>query len=102
MIYLVVAIGVGLVAFVQLPFWVGPGGLLAAGSSVTSPEALIALKNAIVKRYLEDERAHGEGALGNLAWDRRRTFLVNRYVDASRRLDYLEHSRGGKDPVHGG
>jgi hypothetical protein len=92
MVYIAVTFGVILISLLLLPFWVGEGGLLAAGSSVQSPDELKALKDAIIKRYLQDEKAHQDGELGKRAWDKRRMFLCNRYIDASRRCDFLEHS----------
>lgn len=93
MIYIAVLVGVIVVALLLLPFWSGSGGLLAASGSIRSPEVLVSLKEVIVRRYLEDERAHQNGTLGKLAWEKRRTFLINRYIDAARRLDFLEYTR---------
>lgn len=92
MIYLAVVVGVVLISLLLAPFFVGPGGLLAAGSSVVEPDKLEAMKKALLKRYLEDEAAHKSGTLSNLAWDKRKEFLVHRYVDTSRRLDYLRNA----------
>lgn len=91
MIYVAVAVGIILVAVLLGPFFAGKGGLLAAGSSVNSVPELDALKDAIAKRFLEDETAFQEGTLGALAWQKRKQFLINRYIDAARRRDFLEH-----------
>ena len=83
-------IGVGLLLLLLLPFFVGPGGLLAHGAKIDSVDQLRAIKKAILKRYLEEEGAQRRGDLSGLAWRGRQEFLVHRYVDAARRLDYLE------------
>ncbi len=92
MIYLAVVVGILLMSVVLAPFWIGPGGLLQASAQINSKETLTGLKQALVKRYLEDEKAFKEGNLSKLAWNKRKDFLTHRYVDASRRLDYLEHT----------
>jgi hypothetical protein len=90
MIYIAVVIGVIVITIILSPFFVGAGGLLAAGASINSPSRLEAIKAAVLKRYVEDEAAFQAGDLSRLAWDKRRAFLVNRYVDTVRRLDYLK------------
>ena len=92
MIYLAVAVGIVLLSVLLAPFWLGPGGLLQAGSAVHSKDTLISLKGALLKRFLEDEQAFKAGNLSKLAWTKRKDFLTHRYVDASRRLDFLEHT----------
>ena len=98
MVYLAVMIGVLVVALILSPFWVGPGGRLAAAASVSSPERLESMKSAILKRYLEDENAYKVAALSKRAWEKRRSFLVNRYVDVARRLDFVAATERGEDP----
>ena len=93
MIYITVLTGVILILLLLAPFWIGPGGLLQASSQVNSLDELKALKDAVIQRYLEDEKAFKEGNLSAGAWDRRRSFLSNRYIDAARRLDFLEHTK---------
>lgn len=89
-VYIAVAIGVALIVVVLAPFFVGAGGLLAAGASINSPEKLRAMKAAILHRFLADEEAHKSGSMSNLAWNRRKAFLINRYVDCARRSDFLD------------
>ena len=93
MIYLSVVISLILLTVLLAPFWLGRGGLLQAGSSINSPTELQAIKTALLKRYLDDELAFKSGNLSSLSWDQRKSFLTNRYIDASRRLDFLEHNR---------
>lgn len=99
MVYICVAIGIVLICVVLSPFMMGPGGMLAPGSSINSKEQLDALKQAVLKRYLEDEAAFKAGNLSRIAWDKRRNFLVNRYVDAARRRDFLESSASAPTSV---
>lgn len=100
MIYLAVLIGIILISVLVAPFLMGSGGLLQASSSINSPEKLQALKEALLKRYLEDERAFAAGSLSKAAWQGRKQFLTNRYIDAARRLDFLAtlKDRGGGKP----
>ncbi|RZA27044.1 MAG: hypothetical protein EOP10_01525 [Proteobacteria bacterium] len=77
------------VVFVLLPLLVGKGGQLASASSQNSPERLKAMKEALLKRYIEDEKAFDSKAIPKLVWDQRKQFLTNRYIDAARRLDYI-------------
>jgi hypothetical protein len=71
------------------PFFLGSGGTLQAASSINSPNKLEAIKKSILLRYIEDERAFDEKRLTRLAWEQRKQFLTNRYIDSSRRLDYI-------------
>lgn len=82
---------VSVLAFVIVlsPLFIGPGGALASASSLNSPERLVATKNAILKRYIEDERAFDEKKINKLIWEQRKQYLCNRYIDAARRLDYI-------------
>lgn len=78
------------IAMVLSPFVVGAGGQLQTAASINSPERLEAIKTAILQRYLEDENAYLEKRIHKLAWDQRKAYLTNRYIDAARRLDYLQ------------
>ena len=78
------------VVFVLLPLLLGEDGRLASASSLNSPERLEAVKNALLKRYIEDEKAFESKAIPKLVWEQRKLFLSNRYIDAARRLDYLQ------------
>jgi hypothetical protein len=79
------------VMVVLSPFFVGRGGALQAGSSVDSANDLLKIKSALLERYLADEKDFLEGRMNRLVWQQRRQFLVNRYVDTVRRLDYVQH-----------
>lgn len=85
-------IGLLLIGILLSPFWLGEGGALQAGASINSPEHLMAMKTALLKRYVAEEAAHAKGDLSALAWSKRRDFLTNRYIDVARRLDFLQHS----------
>lgn len=77
------------VLVVLSPLFLGKGGTLASASSLNSPERLVAIKNAILKRYIEDERSFEEKKINKLIWEQRKQYLSNRYIDAARRLDYI-------------
>jgi hypothetical protein len=89
-IWFAVAMGLILACALLAPFLYGPGGTLAAGASIKSPERLAAIKNALVVRYVKDERAFQQGAISKREWTRRQHFLTNRYLDAARRLDFVQ------------
>lgn len=89
MVVIAASIGILLLLFILGPFFWGPGGLLQEASSINSPAKLAAFKEAILQRYLEDEASFSQGSLSKLAWDKRRQFLVNRYIDTARRLDFV-------------
>ena len=90
-VYVGVAVGIALVIGILAQFFIGPGGLLAIGNSINVPAPLEALKKAILKRYLDDEAAFARGEISKLAWEGRRSLLVGKYIDAARRLDFLQH-----------
>lgn len=87
-----ILVGLLVITAIVLPFFVGAGGLLQAGASINSKPKLAAMKDAVLKRFVEDEAAYAKGDLSKLAWEKRKAFLTHRYVDAARRLDYLEHA----------
>jgi len=89
MIYVMVLIGVLLISTLLTPFWLGRGGLLQASASINSQSQLAALKEALLKAYINDEKAFTAGAMPSRSWLQRRDFLTNRYIDAARRLDFL-------------
>lgn len=87
------AIGLSIVTVLLIlsPFVLSKGGQLRAAASINSPEKLEAIKRSILNRYLEEERAYEEKRILKLAWDQRKSYLTNRYIDAARRLDFLNH-----------
>ena len=93
MIYLTVFIGILVISVLLAPFWFGTGGLLQASSSINSAAQLEALQTAVLARYSEDEQAFQAGHLSKLAWQQRQSFLTNRYIDATRRLDFVKNAR---------
>ncbi|MCX6128700.1 MAG: hypothetical protein NTX25_06500 [Proteobacteria bacterium] len=89
MIFFAVSFSALAALIIVSPFWMGPGGRLQAAASVNSLEQLEAVKLSILHRFLEDERAFTEKRISKMAWEQRRQFLTNRYIDAARRSDYL-------------
>jgi hypothetical protein len=85
---------------VLAPFFIGKGGTLAAASAVQSKDQLQQIKRALAKRYLIDEQAFENKEISMRAWNARREFLLRRYIDTARRLDYLEYiERAGSGAV---
>lgn len=92
-------IGLALVLTVLSPFWQGRGGQLAPSSGSYEPAKLRELKQLVLNRYLKDEQAFMNGEISRSAWKQRQQFLSNRYLDLSRRLDFLKgHSQKTSAP----
>lgn len=77
------------IVFVLSPFFVGKGGKLASASAISEPKKLEGLKNAILKRYLQEEKAAELGDISEAQWKNRSKILKNRYLDVAKRLDFL-------------
>ena len=89
MIYFAAILSIITVVILFLPFFTGSGGSLQAASAVDSIDSLEAMKSAILERYLDDEKAYTTKQISKITWQQRRAYLVNRYVDTVRRIDYL-------------
>lgn len=76
-------------AIILSPLVLAQDGALASASSLNSPERLIATKNAILKRFIEDEKSFEDKKISKIVWEQRKQYLSNRYIDAARRLDYI-------------
>ena len=104
MLYIIcIAIASILFIVVITPFFVEPknGNILRAGAAINSPEKLLKIKEAILKRYIEDEKAYEDKQIGKLVWEQRSQYLTNRYIDTVRRLDYLGYVREHSDSMEG-
>jgi hypothetical protein len=75
--------------FVLLPFFRGPGGLLQEASATVSLEFLLGTQERLLERYLQDEMAAHHGEISKTAWSQRKAYLTGRYIDVTRRIDYL-------------
>ena len=84
------------------PFFLQRGEQLQDASSVNSPEKLEAIKQSLLKRYLEDEEAHRQKLISDGVWVRRKRFLTTRYIDAARRLDYIRYLEKQQNQPGGG
>ena len=82
--------GLCLLLAVLAPFYFGKGGVLAESSSFQSRERLIGLRDSLVERYIQEEGAVKNKDFSERTWKKRQEFLINRYVDATRRLDFLD------------
>ena len=89
MIFLAAALSLFTICILLVPFFTGAGGALQAASAVDSIDSLNRMKHAILLRFLEDEKAFEAKQISKITWQQRRGYLVNRYVDTVRRLDYL-------------
>lgn len=75
---------------VLAPFVLGKGGALQGASSINSPEQLEKIKQSVLRRYLEDEKAYQDKLISSSVWKTRQQYLTNRYVDTARRLDFVK------------
>lgn len=90
MMILASIIGLILLVSVLAPFFTGSGGTLQAGSSVLSEDQINGQKAGLLQQYVDDEKAFKDGVLSAREWKARQSFILGRYIDASRRFDYLQ------------
>lgn len=102
MLFIGSMISFALIIAILSPFWLGEGGMLVSASTITDPEKAAKLKKAVLKRYLVDEEAFKGGAISSNEWNQRRQFLTNRYIDLSRRLDFIKNESQGSQPAQAG
>lgn len=102
---LCIAISLVTVAIVAIPLWFFPAQTLQASATENSPEKLERIKKAVLRRYVEEEAIHSSSGMAGVVWEQRKSFLINRYLDAARRLDYLafldSHGDKAKEADHG-
>lgn len=79
------------VAIVAIPLWFFPSEKLEASATENSVEKLEKVKKAVLRRYVEEEAVHADSNVAKVVWEQRKNFLINRYLDAARRLDYLAY-----------
>ena len=94
---LAVVIVVTLIVVVISPFFFYKGEALQEAASVNSISKLQGMKESLLKRYLEDEKAHRNKLISDSVWQKRKRFLTARYLDAARRLDYLAYLKKLQD-----
>jgi len=102
MLFIGSMLSLALIVCVLSPFWLGKGGLLLPASTLSDPDKARRLKKIVLNRYVSDENAFNDGAISKSEWNQRRQFLTNRYIDLSRRLDYLmddESQAPGREDV---
>ena len=82
---------IGLLALlgVLFPFFSGTGGLLQDAAAADSMERLQLRRKSILRRWLEEEKQHGSGMITDREWTLRQVYLSGRYVDVTRRMDWL-------------
>lgn len=79
------------IAIVAIPLFFMPSQKLEASATENSVEKLERVKQAILRRYIEEEEIHAGSGVAGVVWEQRKNFLINRYLDAARRLDYLDY-----------
>lgn len=83
-------------AFLLSPFFIGPGGKMFAHSSLASEESLVQIQKSLLANYLKCEELFEKNALRKREWEQRQTFLTNRYLDITRRLDVIRFQKEQK------
>jgi hypothetical protein len=63
--------------------------MLSSASFSSDPERLQAAKDAVIERYIADKKIFEQDLISKRAWIARQELLINKYVDASRRLDFV-------------
>ena len=90
MVIIPAMIGLALVTAILCPFWLGGGSVLAPSSGISDSRRLRKTKERVLERYLQDENSFKDRVVSRSEWGRRQQFLINKYIDLSRQLDYLE------------
>lgn len=83
------AISAAALVLTLAPFALGQGGQLSPANSIDSIEQLKARKQLILERIVAGEAAHADEHLSDDEWNKRRHFLVTRYIDTVARMDFL-------------
>ena len=84
-----VLISIVVMVIVLAPFFVGKGGRLAPASSINDVTQLQTIQKNIIQRFISEEKSFGEGSINEATWKRRREFLESKYIDVTRRIDFL-------------
>lgn len=91
-VLVVIGILIGLLAVgaVLSPFFRGTGGQLQDAAAADSIQQLEARRRSILNRWLEEEGQHSTGMITDREWSLRQIYLSNRYVDVTRRIEWLK------------
>lgn len=89
MIWLAVLLSLVFFIILMMPFFYGSSEPLVSSSAINSPSSLELIKANIVDRYIKDEEAFKNHEMSATEWQKRKTYLLHRYMDAARRLDFL-------------
>lgn len=100
MIIGIFVVGLALI-IVLMPFFIGAGGWLQDAAVGDSFERLLLRRKAILKRWIDEEAQHQTGMLTDREWSLRQIYLTNRYVDVTRRMDWLAAEESQKSASGG-
>ena len=78
-----------LVVCIVYPLFFTKNELLEEAAGEATIENVRNLKKALLERYLEEEELFKNKEINVLVWKQRQQYYLNRYIDASRREDYL-------------
>ena len=85
------------ILLILAPFLMGAGGQLSAHASVSNEESLTTMQKSLLNHYLKNEELFASAQLRKREWEQRQSFLTNRYLDVSRRLDGIRFQKGQHD-----
>lgn len=87
--WIAIILGSVVILVVLSPFFYGEGGWLLDAAKEDSVEQLRERQRLILERWLQDEADATQGLITAREWNMRQVYLTNRYVDATRRIDWL-------------
>ena len=79
-----------LVLIIVYPLFFTKNELLTEATGEGSLDGVRKLKVALLKKYIEEEQLFEAKELNSIVWKQRQQYYMNRYIDASRREDYLK------------
>lgn len=89
-----VIISLCVVTFLLMPFFAGAGGQLDEGAALKDADLIDAQRRMLLVAMLKEEKSFKAGLLTAREWQRREIYFANRFVDLTRRLDFVRAERG--------
>lgn len=88
----VFAVTTSFVLFIVLiaPFFVYGNQRYSSTLNYDNLDLLLAIQASLLRRFLEDEKLAKQKELSSRAWASRKSFLMARYIDVTRRIDFIE------------
>lgn len=84
------------IIFILSPFWLGEGGQLIDHPKLKDQSQLRQMQSLLLRKYYEEERGFRDGFLSKREWNNRQEYLLDKYIDITRRLDQFESTRASQ------